>query len=31
VIGCINAWHWVDKEDKAMRDEPEEGDEDGDE
>ena len=20
-IGCINAWHWVAKEDKAMRDE----------
>ena len=20
-IGCINAWHWVDREDKAMRDE----------
>jgi ATP synthase protein I len=19
-IGCFNAWHWVDKEDKAMRD-----------
>lgn len=19
VIGCFNAWHWVDKEDKAMR------------
>lgn len=19
VIGCWNAWHWVDKEDKAMR------------
>ena len=18
-IGCLNAWHWVDKEDKAMR------------
>jgi ATP synthase protein I len=31
VIGCINAWHWVDKEDKAMRDDSEEGDEDGDE
>jgi len=23
VIGCFNAWHWVDKEDKAMRDEQE--------
>ena len=22
-IGCINAWHWVDREDKAMRDEQE--------
>ncbi len=21
VIGCINAWHWVDKEDRAMREE----------
>lgn len=21
VIGCLNAWHWVAKEDKAMRDE----------
>jgi ATP synthase protein I len=20
-IGCLNAWHWVDKEDKAMREE----------
>jgi len=20
-IGCINAWHWVDKEDRAMREE----------
>ena len=19
VIGCVNAWHWVDKEDKEMR------------
>ena len=19
-IGCLNAWHWVDKEDKEMRD-----------
>jgi len=26
-IGCLNAWHWVTKEDKAMRDEQE--DEDG--
>jgi ATP synthase protein I len=23
VIGCYNAWHWVAKEDKAMRDEQE--------
>jgi ATP synthase protein I len=23
-IGCMNAWHWVAKEDKAMRDEQEE-------
>jgi ATP synthase protein I len=22
-IGCWNAWHWVAKEDKAMRDQPE--------
>ena len=22
-IGCINAWLWIDKEDKAMRDEQE--------
>ena len=22
-IGCLNAWHWVAKEDKAMRDESE--------
>jgi ATP synthase protein I len=21
VVGCFNAWHWVSKEDKAMRDE----------
>ncbi|HRD88640.1 MAG TPA: AtpZ/AtpI family protein [Accumulibacter sp.] len=26
-IGCLNAWHWVDKEDKAMREEPEDDDE----
>jgi len=26
-IGCFNAWHWVDKEDKAMREEQEEKDE----
>ena len=26
-IGCLNAWHWVAKEDKEMRDEQEDGDE----
>ncbi len=26
-IGCMNAWHWVAKEDKAMRDGEENGDE----
>ena len=26
-IGCLNAWHWVDKEDKAMRDPAEHDDE----
>jgi len=26
-IGCLNAWHWVSKEDKAMRDEQEDHDE----
>ncbi len=26
-IGCLNAWHWVAKEDKAMRDEQEDHDE----
>ena len=26
-VGCLNAWHWVAKEDKAMRDEQEEIDE----
>ena len=26
-IGCLNAWHWVAKEDKAMRDEQEDKDE----
>jgi len=26
-IGCVNAWHWVAKEDRAMRDEQENGDE----
>ena len=27
VIGCVNAWHWVDKQDKAMREEQEDHDE----
>ena len=27
MIGCLNAWHWVAKEDKAMRDEQENDDE----
>jgi ATP synthase protein I len=27
VIGCWNAWHWVAKEEKKMRDEQEENDE----
>jgi ATP synthase protein I len=26
-IGCLNAWRWIAKEDKAMRDEQEDGDE----
>ena len=26
-LGCFNAWHWVAKEDKAMRDEQEDNDE----
>lgn len=26
-IGCFNAWHWVVKEDQAMRDEQEDNDE----
>jgi ATP synthase protein I len=26
-IGCANAWHWVDREEKAMHDEPENPDE----
>ena len=25
IIGCLNAWHWVAKEDKAMREEQENG------
>ena len=27
VLGCFNAWHWVAKEDKAMREEQEDDDE----
>ena len=27
VIGCLNAWHWVAKEDKAMREEQDDNDE----
>jgi len=27
VVGCLNAWHWVDKQGKAMREEQEEHDE----
>ena len=27
IIGCVNAWHWMTKEDKAMRDEQEDDDE----
>lgn len=27
VIGCVNAWHWVDKEDKEMREDQENTDE----
>jgi ATP synthase protein I len=27
VIGCLNAWHWVAKQDKAMREEQEDHDE----
>src|SRR5664280_1845117 len=26
-IGCVNAWHWVAKEDKAMQDDQEDDDE----
>jgi ATP synthase protein I len=26
VIGCANAWHWVVREDQAMHDKPEDGD-----
>lgn len=32
MLGCINAWHWVAKEEKAMKEEPErETEEEGDE
>jgi len=27
VVGCWNAWHWMDMEDKAMKKEQEDGDE----
>ena len=27
VIGCVNAWHWVTREDRAMRDEQRDDDE----
>lgn len=27
VIGCFNAWHWVAKEERAMREQQEDGDE----
>jgi ATP synthase protein I len=27
IIGCVNAWHWVTKEDRAMRDEQRDDDE----
>ena len=27
IIGCVNAWHWVTKEDKVMRDEQKDDDE----
>ena len=27
IIGCVNAWHWVTKEDTEMREEQEENDE----
>jgi ATP synthase protein I len=27
MLGCVNAWHWVAKEDKAMREEQEDADE----
>lgn len=27
MVGCLNAWHWVSKEEKAMREEQEDDDE----
>ncbi len=27
VLGCLNAWHWVDREEKEMREEQEDNDE----
>ena len=27
IIGCVNAWHWVTREDKVMRDEQKDDDE----
>ena len=27
IVGCLNAWHWVDKEDKEMRKQQEDKDE----
>ena len=27
VIGCLNAWHWVDREDRKMREDQEDNDE----
>ena len=27
IVGCLNAWHWVAKEEKAMREEQEKADE----
>ncbi len=29
VLGCFNAWHWVAKEDRAMRQDPQEDSDDG--
>jgi ATP synthase protein I len=26
-VGCLNAWHWVSKEEKAMREKPDDNDE----